>query len=136
MKLRTTIVKTAQCAIWLLLPCTAFSQNTQLDLKPGFYVREPYQCTGQPNAATMLWDGVGFSGAHSSKCTSNVLSHEGNDFKVSTTCANVGDGSANPSGHADVETFSLTRMSETRFLIVPKNAAKGTYRWCGTAMTK
>ena len=86
--------------------------------------------------ATMQWDGVGFSGAHSSKCTSQVLSHEGNDFRVGTSCAAEGDGSANLPGHADVETFSLTRVTYTRFVVLREHESKGTYRWCGTGAPK
>jgi hypothetical protein len=130
MKLRTVYFRTAMSAAWILTSSITLAQNDQLSLKHGAYVREPYRCGGQPNAAILSWDGVGFSGAHSTRCTTRVLSRQDNRYQLSTACAALGDGSSNPSGHPDVGTFSLTRLSNARFVVVKEPATQGTYRWC------
>lgn len=133
-RLSAALYRPAMVAAWILIPCIALSQNHPLSLKHGTYVREPYPCKEQPNAAIMSWDGIGFSGAHSSRCASRILSSHGNQFKLSTSCDALGDGSPNPSGRSYVDTFSLTRLSNTRFTL-DKTKAPGTYRWCSGEAT-
>ena len=116
--------------ICLTIPVVAFPQEPHLALKHGIYVREKAPCKGAPNAAILSWDGAGFSGAHSSKCTSRVLSRSGQMFRVSTTCSALGDGSPNPQGSESADSFMLTLLSSTRFEIRKESHDQGTYRWC------
>jgi len=106
----------------------AFPQGLTLTLKPGVFVREPYACKDAPNAAIRVWDGAAFSGAGSSKCTTRVLSRQGEQFKISTTCSALGDGTPDNSGY--VEELLLTRQSDSRFIIARKDQPEGKYRWC------
>jgi hypothetical protein len=117
-------------AAWMLIPFAASSQDQHLTIKPGVYVREPAQCKGAPNASILSWDGTGFSGPHSSKCTSTVLRKNGKKYEISTSCSALGDGSPNPSGTPFVESFALTWLSSARFTIAKDNQPAGTYRWC------
>jgi hypothetical protein len=116
--------------IFISIPVVAFPQESPLALKKGIYVRERMPCKGAPNAAIMSWDGVGFSGAHSSKCTSRVLSRNGQMFQVNTTCSALGDGSPKPQGSGGAESFVLTRLSSTRFEIRKESHDQAAYRWC------
>jgi hypothetical protein len=106
----------------------AFLQSPQLALKPGVFVREPYSCKDAPNAGIRVWDGVGFSGAASRKCTTRVMSHRGERFRISTTCSALGNGTPDTSGYA--EELSLIRGSETRFAVEKQGQPEGTYPWC------
>ena len=106
----------------------AFPQGLTLTLKPGVFVREPYACKDAPNAAIRVWDGAAFSGAGSSKCTTRVLSRQGEQFRISTTCSALGDGTPDNSGY--VEELLLTRQSDSRFIIARKDQPEGKYRWC------
>lgn len=130
MKLGDPFYKTAfSVCVWVLVPLSAFSQNDDLSLKHGTYVLETSNCQGPAFAAMISWDGVGFSGPHSARCTSRVLSRHGDQFSVNTSCAALGDGSPDRSGYVD--TISLTRLSSTRFMISKENEPQGKYRWCG-----
>ena len=120
-------------AACILIPCFALAQEDQLLLKHGTYVQEPNECKDPPLAAMMYWDGVGFSGPHSSACTSSVLSHHGKQFSVSTSCTSLGDGTPNPSGQPYVEAFSLARLSSARFVMSKDKQTQSTYRWCSAA---
>jgi hypothetical protein len=111
-------------------PFAALSQDQQLTIKHGVYVREPAQCKDAPNAAILSWDGVGFSGAHSNKCTSTVLRKSGKKYEISTSCSALGDGSPNPIGTPFVESAVLTWQSNTQFMITKGNQPEGMYRWC------
>lgn len=112
-------------------PCIAVSQ--QLTIRAGVYVREPAQCQEAPNASTLFWDGVGFSGPHSSHCTSAVFRKNVRRYNIRTSCSALGDGSPNPGGAPFTQSFALTRLSTTRFTIDKDNQPQGTYRWCATA---
>jgi hypothetical protein len=112
--------------ICLIIPAVAFPQEPHLVLKHGVYVREKTPCKGAPNAAIMSWDGAGFSGAHSSKCTSRVVSRSCQIFQVSTTCSALGDGSPNPGGSESADSFILTLLSSTRFEIRKEGHDQGT----------
>ncbi len=128
MKLNAALYKTTIRGAWLLMPFVAFPQTDQLSLKPGLYVREPLECKDAPNAAILLWDGVGFSGAHSSKCTSRLVSQHGKQFHVKTACSALGDGTPDSSGYVD--NVWLTRLSNTRFTLRKESGPEGSYRWC------
>lgn len=78
----------------------------------------------------MSWDGVGFSGVHSSKCTSSVLHKNGRKYEISTSCSSLGDGSPNPASAPFLESFVLTQLSGTQFVIAQDNQIQGKYRWC------
>jgi hypothetical protein len=120
-------------AAWMLIPCFALAQHDQLSLKHGTYVLEHTECKEAPFAAMMSWDGVGFFGPHATRCKSRVLSRHGSQFTLSTSCAARGDGSPDPSGYVD--TFLLTRLSNTRFVIRKQKQSEHTYRWCGAEGT-
>lgn len=93
MKRRATFFEPAMSIAGLTESYFALGQQATLQLKHGVYVQQPNACKDAPLAAMKSWDGIGFSGAHSSKCTSRVLRRKGMQFTVSTTCAAFGDGS-------------------------------------------
>ena len=128
MKVHHLLYKTIVIASWFCIPLIVSAQIQDLSLKHGIYVLRGVDCKEPPFAALKSWDGVGFAGPHSGQCTTNVLSHRGNHFDVSTTCAALGDGTPNRSGY--VEKLSLTRISSTNFLIVNANNTTSHYRWC------
>ena len=125
--------RAAISAAWLFIPCFALAQHDQLSLKHGAYVLDSSDCKEPPFAAMLSWDGVGFFGPHSSRCKTRVLSLQGNQFKLSTTCAALGDGTPDTSHYVD--TFLLTRLSDTRFVIRKETKPENTYRWCGAEGT-
>ncbi len=129
MSLRAILVELAIGAV-LCGSCSGLAQSTSFSLKRGTYVQKGTDCKDPPFASMMLWDGVGFSGAHSSKCTTHVLSHRGNHFEVGTTCSALGDGSPEPAGATDVTTLSLTRLSNTSFVLDGGDKGTSSYRWC------
>jgi len=132
MKLPGYFYSAMAVAAWLSQPFGALTQDQQLTIDRGVYVREPAQCKGAPNAAIMSWDGVGFSGPHSSKCKSTVLSKNGKKYEISTSCSALGDGSPNPAGTPFVESFVLTWRSNTQFTVTKGNQPEGKYRWCSS----
>jgi hypothetical protein len=91
-----------------VVPVVASSGDLPLSLRHGRYVRGA-SCKDAANAEILVWDGVGFSGAHSSQCTSQVT-HRGKRF---------GDGSSNAAASDYGDSFSLNRLSR-----------KAAYRWC------
>lgn len=121
------------CALWsaalLFLPLAASSSDQPLVLKHGVYVRGP-SCKDAPNAEMLVWDGKGFSGAHSSQCTSEIMRQSGARFQVKTTCLALGDGAPNPSGFEYTDSFLLNRLSSTLFEQLKENHTKATFRWC------
>lgn len=120
-------------ASWILAPCFALGQHDQLSLKHGTYVLESAECKEPPFAAMISWDGVGFSGPHASRCTSRVLNRHGNQFALSTTCSALGDGTPDSSRYID--NFSLTRLTNTRFVMRKEPKSGNTYRWCNAECT-
>jgi hypothetical protein len=116
------------------MPFLAVAQTQPLSLKQGVYVPITYECFEAPHAAILSWDGVGFSGPHSSKCTSDFETKDGKLFQVSTKCYALGDGSLDTSGHVD--TFTLSRQSSDRFEMVKAGTRGVVYRWCGTPQSK
>lgn len=116
------------CAAWMLIPCFALAQLDQLSLKHGTYVLKTAQCKEPPFAAMMYWDGVGFFGPHATRCKSRLLNRRGSQFTLSTTCTAFGDNTPDASHYVD--TFSLTRLSNTRFVIQKRTGPGNTYRWC------
>jgi hypothetical protein len=122
------------CLAASLVPLLAFADDQPLPLKHGVYVRGK-SCTDPANAEILNWDGVGFSGAHSSHCTSQVTP-QGKRFMVKNTCAAVGDGSPNAAAGALEDSFSLNILSSRRFEFFKKNQKKATYRWCSVGEGK
>jgi hypothetical protein len=123
-------------AVWLSLPVVARSQDQQPALKHGVYVHEPFQCKDAPNASILYWDGVGFSGAHSSRCLSTVLRNNEGRYQINTSCSTPGDGGSNSTSATFVDSFVLTRLSNIRFVISRETQPLGTYRWCSAEETK
>jgi hypothetical protein len=114
--------------VLFLAPYASRADSPALQLKQGVYVAG--QCEHAPNAAILVWNGVGFSGAHSSQCVSKILSRRGSRFRVRTTCSAVGDGSPNAS-HADfVELVWLNRISDSHFELIKGAQEAIDYRWC------
>jgi hypothetical protein len=112
----------------LMVPMLASAQTGALSLKHGIYVEKPYPCKGAPNAGILRWDGVGLSGAHSSRCMTRVLSQAGTHYELSTTCSALGDGTADPSGYIDHR--SLTRVSRSAFMMQAPHKEQQAFRWC------
>jgi hypothetical protein len=130
MRVLTTVYRFALATALLTAPLVSLSQTASLSLKHGIYVRRQEPCKDTPNAAMMGWDGVGFFGAHSSKCTSRVSHRDGSRFQLMTSCSALGDGSQDPSGTDHVDTFLLTRLSNQSFEIIKDNQPAMAYRWC------
>ncbi len=130
MSLRAMGARWALGAAWIFVASSGLAQKNQLSLKHGTYVLADSGCADPPFAAMMFWNGTGFSGAHASKCTTHVLSHRGNHYKVSTTCTALGDGTPEPAGSEDAVTLSLTRVSDTTFTVDNGTHAPSRYCWC------
>ena len=130
MQIKNALIKVTVVASWFLLPFSICAQGKSLSLKHGIYVELGTGCRDAPFAAMKEWDGVGFAGPHSSKCTSHILTHHANQYTVETACSALGDGSPNPSGHADKETIQLTRLSYINFVVSSAKKQTLTYRWC------
>ena len=130
MKLMSAMLKTMISAASLSMPLLIVAQTDPLSLKHGVYVEKHEQCKGAPNAAIRVWDGVGFSGAHSSRCTSRVLRREKNRFRVSTSCSALGDGSPSGSGIDGADPILLERLSSTAFVMLRDRQAPRSFRWC------
>jgi hypothetical protein len=122
------------CCAMSLVPLAGLASDQPLPLKHGVYVRGK-SCTDPANAEILNWDGVGFSGAHSSRCTSQVTA-QGERFLVKNTCAAVGDGSPNATAGALEDSFSLKVLSSRRFELYKKNQRKAAYRWCSVGEGK
>jgi hypothetical protein len=130
MKPQMIVCKVVAAIVFLPLP--AFTQMNQLALRHGTYVDRRLKCKNTPNAAVITWDGIGFSGAHSSRCTSQIETHADNRFTIKTVCAAVGDGTPDVSGVSDK--FLLYRSSPTEFTLIKQAQTSQTYRWCSSEM--
>ena len=128
MKRRSVFIQIAISIAGITVPCFALGQQISLHLRHGVYVQQPNACKNPPFAALKVWDGIGFSGAHSSKCTSRVLRLQGSHFTVRTTCAAFGDGSPDPSKLS--ETVSLNRLSNLQFVLSQDSGPRAIFRWC------
>jgi len=126
MNLRTISCKAALISVFVPIP--TFAQSAQLDLNPGTYVDARYKCDGAPNATLLTWDGKGFSGAHSSICSTRVLSRTGNTFRIQTTCAAVGDGTPAVAVPSDEESLSL--LGGSGFILAGFSRGSNSYRLC------
>ena len=123
-------VRTVTFALWLSVLGLALPEGEQVSLKRGIYVVASVGCKEPPFAAMQFWDGVGFFGPHSSRCTSHILTHHGNQFQIRTSCKALGDGSPLPTGQVDVEDITLVRLSNVRFEKSSREKQNTTYRWC------
>ena len=129
MAYKRTPLKRSIAMAALLIPLIAVAQSGMPPLKRGVYVATPFACKGAPNAAIMDWDGTGFSGAHSTRCTTHVLSSAGTTYKVSTKCLALGDGSPDLSGAS--ATLTLKRRSMMSYSVQRQGEVSETdYRWC------
>ena len=134
MKLRFAPRAIIVCWVMSLIPSESFAGDRPLPLKHGMYVRG-VSCADPANAEILNWDGVGFSGAHSSSCTAQVTA-QGLRYLVKNTCAAVGDGSPNAVAGALEDSFSVRIVSNRRFELFKKNQKKATYRWCSVGEGK
>jgi hypothetical protein len=89
-------------------------------------VRGDEPCEDPPNAKMLVWDGVGFSGAHSSQCTARIKELTGGRFGIANTCLAAGDGSV--SSQAPADTFVMKRLSRTSFVKLEEKPVR--YHWC------
>ena len=113
----------------LLGTCCLSAVTAQtLPLRHGKYVVESSSCSDAPNAAILHWDGAGFSGAHSSQCTSHSTHLSDGSYRVTTACMAVGDGSPAPSKARAEVAITVRRISDTKFVI--SSNPDRTYRWC------
>ena len=76
----------------------ASADEPGISLKHGVYVNVTARCKGAANSDIMSWDGKGFAGAHSSRCTSKVVPKAGARFQIDTSCLAVGDGTEGAAG--------------------------------------
>jgi hypothetical protein len=132
MKRPRTITKLP--ASMLLAVCfssTAVAQT--LPLNRGEYVLESTNCGDAPNAAILIWDGVGLSGAHSTGCTSQITRRADRRYAVSTVCKAQGDGTPNAVGTKG-EYLIVTRTSSTRFSAITPTGVEMAYRWCSAKL--
>lgn len=128
MKLRGLLLNVCIGSVGLVAAARIAAQQLRLHLRHGEYVHESIPCNNPPFAAMMSWNGIGFSGPHSAQCRSRVLTHSGNRYDISTACAALGDDT--PDASAYVDTFTVTRLSESRFKLTKAGNPAGTYRWC------
>jgi hypothetical protein len=135
----TVILRTPKHSAWLgcMLVCAASGSlpfaahaGEPLSLRHGIYARAASPCKGAPNASLLSWDGMGFSGAHATRCSTHVVHKAGRHCQVSTTCLAQGDGTAIAPGADYSDQFSLNRLSNTRFELLRDHQAKAIYRWC------
>jgi hypothetical protein len=105
------------------------SGDQSLSLKHGIYIRGK-SCKNAPNAEILVWDGIGFSGAHSTQCTSQAQRQSGARFQIKTTCEKLGDGTPSSSGSSYEDSFVLNRISNTHFEVSKENRPTATFRWC------
>ena len=130
MKLQSRPLKAIIAAASLSLPFAGIAQNQGPALKPGVYVQQKQPCKGAPNAAIMVWDGTAFSGAHSSHCASHILRRDPAHFQVSTVCSALGDGSPIAVGSNAPDSFLLTRLSYTQYIVLRDQQGQRSFRWC------
>ena len=130
MKLMSVTLKTMISAVSLSMPLLIVAQTDPLSLKHGVYVEKHEQCKGAANAAIMVWNGVGFSDAHSSRCLSHVRRRDKTRFQVSTTCSALGDGSSSGSGTVGGDSFLLTRLTSAAFVVLRDRQSPRSFRWC------
>jgi hypothetical protein len=130
MNCSTAIPRALASSALALLPFVAFSSEHSPSLRHGVYVRAEAPCKGAANAQILFWDGAGFSGAHSSQCTSRIQHQHGSRYQIATTCAAAGDGSKNAVSAPYTDSFILRRLSGTRFEFLKDAQPKSIYRWC------
>ena len=130
MKLRSATLKTMIFAVSLSMPLLIVAQTDPLSLKHGVYVEKHEQCKGAPIKAIMIWDGVGFFGAHSSRCTSRVLRRDKNRFQVSTSCSALGEGSPSGPRTDGADSVLLTRLSSIAFMMLRDGQEPRSFRCC------
>jgi hypothetical protein len=124
-RLVSSIISTALVPV----PLVALSGDQPLSLKHGIYVRGK-SCKDAPNAEILIWDGIGFSGAHSSQCLSQAQRQSGARFQIKTTCQKLGDGTPNSSKSSYEDLFVLNRISNTHFEVAKENRPTANFRWC------
>jgi hypothetical protein len=88
MRIHVCLSLAIMSAVLALVPFIASASDQQLLLNDGTYVRGK-SCKDAANAEILFSDGIGFSGAHSSKCTSRVLRRVGTRFQIETTCSAI-----------------------------------------------
>lgn len=99
-------------------------------LKRGTYVAAGTPCKDAPFAAIKTWDGIGFGGAHSSKCTALVTRRVGNAVTINDVCTALGDGTP---AAPDSETATVTVLGPRTFRYARSLHARteaAVYRWC------
>ena len=120
----------ALATLGLALLFTSVAVAQTLPLRHGVYVLESSKCDDAPDAAISVWDGVGFSGAHSSGCTSNISNLADGSYRVSTKCTALGDGTPDQAGANFEEMMTLKHVSSTKFTATKATGAEMPYRWC------
>ena len=117
----------AMVLLWL---CSALQAQSPIHLRHGTYVERSTPCKDAPFAVMKSWDGVGFGGPHSSRCTVKVTAKQGTTFHIADTCSALGDGTpATP----DTERAIVTVLGPESFRYgrkVPSGTDTAVYRWC------
>jgi hypothetical protein len=112
----------------LCLASVAVAQT--LPIRPGVYVLEASKCEDAPNAAIIVWDGIGFSGAHSGRCISHIGPLPNGRYQVSTKCTALGDGTPDTAGAHFEDVMTIDHVSSGRFTVIKATGARASYRWC------
>ena len=112
----------------LCLGSVAVAQT--LPLRHGVYVLASSKCSDAPNAASTVWDGIGFTGAHSSRCNSHITLLPNGSYRVSTKCTALGDGTPDPVAANSEDIMTLQHASSTKFVEIKDTGVEISYRWC------
>ncbi len=112
----------------LCLASVAFAQT--LPIRSGVYVLESSKCNDAPNAAIIIWDGIGFSGAHSGHCTSHINPLPNGRYQVSTKCTALGDGTPDAASAHLEDVVTVDHVSSSKFTVIKATGAQASYRWC------
>lgn len=114
----------------LILLCSApvvLAAQPTIHLQRGVYVAKGTPCKDAPFAAMKMWDGNGFSGAHSGSCVARVLHANGATFAIEDTCSALGDGTATK---PDTEAATVTVRNARSFRYARSGTDLADYRWC------
>jgi hypothetical protein len=124
------IINFLNAGILLLSPFGSTVLAQTLPIRHGQYVVSSVKCSDAPNAAILVWDGKGFSGAHSSACTSSANRRPDGRYDVATACTALGDGTPSAAGSEVKDSMILKTLSSKTFIVTKANVHDLSYRWC------
>ena len=124
------IINMFSAGILLLLALGSTVLAQTLPIRHGQYVVSSVKCSDAPNAAILVWDGKGFSGAHSSACASSANRRPDGRYDVATACTALGDGTHTSKGSEVKDNMILTVLSPKNLIVTKANVHDLSYRWC------